>query len=128
MFRRIELIQPGVILTREDGEIVSIPAFKSGLMGVTTEEVVDAWIDKLSAPKSAIPSNARFYFTEYGWREIGKHVVAACQRSGQEYRVIAIKENAIDVVYQDEYQVAGQPLRQGMKAGYRRRRRLDGEN
>jgi hypothetical protein len=121
MFRRIELIQPGVTLTREDGEIVSIPAFKSGLMGVTTEEVVDAWIEKLSAPKSAIPSNARFYFTELGWREIGKHVVVACQRNGQEYRVIAIKENAIDVVYQDEYQIAGQPIRRGRKAGYRRR-------
>lgn len=128
MFRRIELIQPGVILTREDGEIVSIPAFKSGLMGVITEEILDTWVDKLVSPKTAIPSNARFYFTELGWREIGKNVVAACQRGGQQYRVIAIKENAIDVVYQDEYQIAGQPLRQGRKAGYRRRRRLDGEN
>jgi hypothetical protein len=122
MFRRIELIHPAETLTRENGEVISIPAVKSGLMGVTTEEVVDAWIEKLSAPKSAIPSNARFYFTELGWREIGKHVVAACQRSGQQYRVITIKENAIDVVYQDEYQIAGQPLRHGRKAGYRRRR------
>jgi hypothetical protein len=29
--------------------------------------------------------------TEIGWDEIGRDVVAACQRSGQEYRVIAIK-------------------------------------
>jgi hypothetical protein len=125
MFRRIELIHPAETITHNSGEVISFPAIKSGLMGITTEEVVDAWIEKLSAPKSAIPSNARFYFTELGWREIGKYVVAACQRNGQEYRVIAIKENAIDVVYQDAYQIAGQPIRRGRKAGYRRRRRLD---
>ena len=90
-------------------------------VGMTSEEVADAWIGKLQFPKPSLPSNARFYFTEIGWDEIGREVIAACQRSGQKYRVIAIKENAIDVAFQDEYQVAGQPIRHARKDGRRRR-------
>ena len=121
MFRRIEIIHQQTSVVKPDGSPLTIPAIKHGLCGVTTEEVVDAWFDKLAGPKGRIPWNAKFYFTEIGWDEVGRHVVAACQRSGQEYRVIAIKENEIDVVFQDEYEVAGQPVRRGRKEGKRRR-------
>lgn len=115
------MIHQRTSVIKPDGSPVTIPALKHGLCGLTTEEVADAWIDKLTAPKGRIPWNAKFYFTEIGWKEIGRDIVAACQRSGQEYRVIAIKENALDVVFQDEYQVASQPVRRGRKDGWRRR-------
>lgn len=122
MFRRIELISPRVTLEKKDGILEVWPALKGGLCGMTTcEEVIDAWIHKLRSPKVGLPENTRFYFTETGWDEIGREVIAACQRNGQEYRVIARKENDLDVVYRDEYQVAGQPVRRGRKEGVRRR-------
>lgn len=121
MYRRIEIIHEGIISEKEDGSLFVFPAVKGGLCGMTSEEVADTWIDRLQSPKPSIPENARFYFTEIGWDEIGREVIAACQREGQRYRVIAIKENAIDVVFQDEYQVAGQPIRHGRKDGHRRR-------
>jgi hypothetical protein len=121
MYRRIEIIHEGIISAKEDRSPLVFPAVKGGLCGMTIEEVADAWIDRLQSPKPSIPANARFYFTEIGWDEIGRDVIAACQRSGQGYRVIAIKENALDVVFQDEYQVAGQPIRRARKDGKRRR-------
>ncbi len=36
-------------------------------------------------------------------------VVAACIHSGTQYRVIAIKERSVDVMYRDELQVAVRP-------------------
>ena len=121
MYRRIEIIHERTKVVKPDGTPLTIPAFKHGLCGLSPDEVVDAWFDKLTSPKGRIPSNARFYFTEIGWAEIGRDVVAACQRSGQDYRMIAIKENEIDIVFQDEYQVAGQPIRRARKEGRRRR-------
>jgi hypothetical protein len=34
-----------------------------------------------------------------------------CQQVGQRYRVLRIKENAVDVIYRDEFQVAVRPRR-----------------
>lgn len=117
MYRRVELIQHrgdpigkdrhGRVIHRKDD-------YKSGLMCASTEEVVDAWIAKLRGPYRSIPTNAKFYFTEKGWKEVGREVVAACQRSGQDYRVIAIKETDAQVVWRDKftgYEVAIQPKR-----------------
>jgi hypothetical protein len=56
--------------------------------------------------------NCRFYFTEKGWKEVGRNVVAAAQHSGQEYRIVAIKETDAEVVWRDKlmgYEVAVQP-------------------
>jgi hypothetical protein len=109
VFRRIELIhQSG---TDPDGEVY--PAQKQGLIPISTDEVVDAWIDDLRGPtRSSLPRNSRFYFTEKGWREVGRNVVAAAVRSGQEYRVVSIKETYAQVVWRDKvrgYEVAVQP-------------------
>jgi hypothetical protein len=74
--------------------------------------MADVWFGKLRGPDRPIPSNAKFYFTEHGWREIGREVVTACKKRGQQYRVIRVKERDVDVVWRDRYydtEVAAQP-------------------
>jgi hypothetical protein len=103
------LIHPGGV--DDDGE--GYPPSKGGLMFPASDEVVDAWIDDLRGPvRSSLPWNCRFYFTEKGWREVGRKVVVAAQRTGQEYRVVAVKETDAQVVWRDKvrgYEVAVQP-------------------
>lgn len=122
MFRRIELITPTASQVEYDGQVITLPPMKSGLMGFTLhDEIFDAWAGKIQAPQVTFPSNARFYFTEKGWDEVGREVVAACQRHGQAYRVLKVKEKHVDVVFRDEFQVAVQPRRAAAKDGRRRR-------
>jgi hypothetical protein len=84
-------------------------------MSVVTGAVPEAWWesgDLLGPARSSLPPNCRFYFTERGWREVGRRVVAAAQQDGHEYRVIAIKETDAQVVWRDKvrhYEVAVQP-------------------
>jgi hypothetical protein len=124
VFRRIEIIQH---VSPEDYEatIQSIRrttgapeseihrefprAWKMGLLGTAGSPAVDAWIDMPSPRRVAIPRSCRFYFTEAGWRRYGRPAVAACQQFGFDYRVIAVKEKSVDVVYRDEVQVAARP-------------------
>ena len=113
MFRRIEMInsypQPGG----------SVDWFKQGLLGFSEDAAVEAWIHKLRGPDRQIPRNAFFWFTEKGWREVGRAVVRACIASGQGYRVIRIKENEVEVVWRDKFtgfEVAAQPKRTDRKA------------
>jgi hypothetical protein len=120
MFRRIELIHPGI----PEAEGLSLPGFKQGLTPFSWPEITDAWIDDLLGPHGSIPENSRFYFTERGWRSVGRNVVAAAMRVGQPYRVIAIKETDAQVVWRDKargYEVAVQPPR---KRGDAERRRI----
>lgn len=108
MLRRIELIDPQEEITLPDGTKEVFPASKHGLMGPSKIEIIDAWIDKLRGPykrQGGIPHNARFYFTELGWKEVGRYVVEACQQTGQEYRVIKVKEGTVNVVWHDRYYV-----------------------
>jgi hypothetical protein len=110
MFRRIEFINhPGGV----DDEGESYSPSKGGLMSAASGSIVEAWIDDLTGPsRSSLPPNCRFYFTEEGWRAVGRKVVAAAQQVGQEYRVIAIKETDAQVVWRDkvrDYEVAVQP-------------------
>jgi hypothetical protein len=108
MFRRIEFILPGWSDDHYDE-----PPYKVGLMLAGPDEVVDAWIEDLRGPtRSSLPANSRFYFTEKGWREVGRKVLSAARRSNSEYRVIAIKETDAQVVWRDKvrgYEVAVQP-------------------
>ena len=119
MFRRIELIF-------EQGEIIwdDKPlkhSWKQGICGVTREEVADAWFDRLAGPNRTLPNNSRFYFTEQGWKEVGRPIVNACQACGQKYRVIKIKERSVDVEWKHELEVAAQPKRSGSRDGRLRR-------
>ena len=116
MFRRIELINH--YRDRETSEYVY---YKHGLLGISLSPVVDAWIESLRGPgKRSLPANCRFWFTERGWREVGREVVAACGRSGQQYRVLRIKENEVDVIWRDRLsglEVAAQPRQVKRKPG-----------
>jgi len=82
-------------------------------MSIVTGPVPEAWYDDLLGPaRSSLPPNCRFYFTERGWRAVGRKVVAAARQTGQEYRVVAIKETDAQVVWRDksrDYEVAVQP-------------------
>ena len=123
MYRRIELIDemsaedyrvfieslrqstsdPDVYLKRE------YPRFwKTGLMGYGNPAVWDAWLD-MNSPRRPVNRNARFYFTEEGWRRYGRRTIEVCQQVGQRYRVLRVKESAVDVIYRDEFQVAVRP-------------------
>jgi hypothetical protein len=108
MFRRIEFVVPG-----PPGDPDSQPSFRGGLIFSPSDEVVDAWIDDLRGPsRASLPPNCRFYFTEKGWREVGRNVMAAARRTNVEYRIIAIKETNAQVVWRDKvrgYEVAVQP-------------------
>ncbi len=61
-----------------------------------------------SVPTRSIPQITRFFFTERGRKEIGRRVMAGCKQSGQEFRVISVKERSVDVVWGDEYDMAVQ--------------------
>lgn len=93
-----------------------VPRFwKSGLTGYGNPAVWDAWVE-MNSPRRSINKNVRFYFTEAGWQRYGRKTIEACQQVGQRYRVLRIKENSVDVVYRDEFQVAVRPR---MKPGDR---------
>ena len=119
MFRRVELMdqigatdfQNMIQGMQERGEPIGRDVkrfWKSGIMGFGNETVTAAWI-KLNSPRRRIFKNCRFYFTEAGWRRYGRPTVAACQQTGQLYRVLCIKEKSVEVVYRDELQVAVRP-------------------
>lgn len=76
MFRRIEFILPGGTLDDE-----SYPPEKGGLMHAAWGAVVESWADDLLGPMRSLPPNSRFYFTEKGWRDVGRKVVAAAVKS-----------------------------------------------
>lgn len=105
MFRRVEMIHPA------SGKWFPSD-WKEGLMSASHMEIVDAWIHHLLGSRRTLPSNARFYFTEKGWRVVGRPVITACQQMGQRYRIIKVKESALDVCWRDrhdDYEVALQP-------------------
>ncbi len=103
MYRRLEIIHPEIEYEK-DGETHKFPAEKGGILFSNDF----SWADKLRGPQKSIPQNTHFFFTEKGWREIGRHTVASCKTSGQDVRVIAVKENSVNVVWGDEYEVAAQ--------------------
>jgi len=104
MYRRLEILHPEVMYYYHEAWHKE-PAFKMGIMGAADF----SWAEKLRGPRKTIPQNTRFFFTEKGWQEIGRHVVAGCKQKGQEVRVIAVKESSVNVVWGDEYEVAAQP-------------------
>jgi hypothetical protein len=83
---------------------------KSGLAGFGSPVVWNAWL-QINSPRCPVNKNVRFYFTEEGWRRYGRKTIEVCQQVGQRYRVLRIKENAVDVIYRDEFQVAVRPRR-----------------
>jgi hypothetical protein len=100
MFRRIELIYG-----RGDSA-----DFKHGLCGGSFLEIAESWVPYLQCPKcKGLGKNCRFFFTETGWKEIGKNTVKTCLRQNQRFRIIKVKEKSVDIVYKDRHQVAVRP-------------------
>jgi hypothetical protein len=112
MYRRLEVIHPKIQYFYH-GEWHTDPASKMGIMGAADF----SWADGLRGPNRTIPQNTRFFFTEKGWKEIGRHVVAACKRKGQEVRVISVKESSVNVVWGDDLEVAAQPKKPNSRKG-----------
>jgi hypothetical protein len=50
---------------------------------------------------------AKFYFTQKGWSNIGRHVAAQLKQLGIVHRVIKRRDREVSVVYRDAMQVAG---------------------
>ena len=116
MYRRIEFIH-------EADRALDLPALKCGIVGVSHPEVVEAWFDHLRGPARSIPRNSRFYFTEAGWEKVGRHVSAACRKTGQRYRVIAVKHREVAVCWEDRHtglEVAAQPIARKHQGRHRR--------
>jgi hypothetical protein len=60
----------------------------------------------LRAPSTTNP-RLRYYFTEVGWRIVGRHVAAEARRLGHQVKVICQKNPAASqVAYRDELQMA----------------------
>jgi hypothetical protein len=65
----------------------------------------------LPAPRVTNP-RVRFWFTEAGWREYGRHIIADARLSGRTYRLLRRKNPPRSaVVYRDRWQVALLPPR-----------------
>lgn len=68
-------------------------------------------MDELPYPHITNP-RARFWFTEAGWQEYGRHVVASARESGRTYRLLRRKNPPRSaVVYRDKWQVALLPVK-----------------
>jgi hypothetical protein len=91
---------------------------KSGLVGSGSPVVWDAWLH-MNSPRRPVNKNVRFYFTEEGWRRYGRKTIEVCQQVGQRYRVLRIKEDAVDVISRDEFQVAVRPKRKSSNKALR---------
>jgi hypothetical protein len=63
----------------------------------------------LKAPELDRQRSLRFYFTEKGWNKIGRIVLSNILANNGQCRVLKVKENSIDPLYKDEYQVATRP-------------------
>jgi hypothetical protein len=65
----------------------------------------------LRAPKSnQVSPKDRFWFTEKGFDKYGRGIIKKIKEHSEfpyKIRVIRIKENQIDINYQDKYQVSG---------------------
>ena len=54
-------------------------------MGFGNPVVWDAWVH-MNSPRRRSNKNARFYFTEEGWRRYGRKTIEVCQQVCQRYQ------------------------------------------
>jgi hypothetical protein len=70
----------------------------------------------LRLPGHGMTHKVFFWFTEAGWRKVGKKIIRSLRTADVPFRVKKVKENEVSVSYRDKLQVAGQRK-------YRRKRR-----
>ncbi len=102
MYRRIQLIGQW---RKED---CTASDLIMSIVGRSTCEGNTAWA-KLNLPRKTVGRNCRFYFTEKGWSRFGSEIVAACRQTGRQYRVLAVREGEVDILYSDDWQVIIKP-------------------
>ena len=87
------------------------------MMGASFGALGTVMDDKgLKSPKIT-NARTRFYFTERGWRQVGRFVAARAQQMGHVVKIIRRKNPpSSDVVYRDAHQIALLPRRRGQKA------------
>ncbi len=86
------------------GHLVGIPRMRGGFFAMLNG--FDLTYPDIENPR------ARFYFTERGWREVGRKVVALAKQEGHVIRVVRRKDPApSQIVYRDDFQVAILPGR-----------------
>lgn len=104
MFRRIEFLPP--YPKGSDAWYFSLEAgIKSLKFGAL---IVSEKLGRLG-PAPRVRRNARFFFTERGWMNVGRFLLQEVLREGYRVRVIAVKERERDCIYQDALQVALRP-------------------
>lgn len=100
MFRRIEIIRShtpcGLFYKVGAGSILGNIMRKLNLL---VSNILEGIVQR---------KKVQFFFTELGWEKIGRHILReAIRKFGKNnVRVITCKENYVDVVYRDRFQVA----------------------
>lgn len=94
-----------------------IPTGQGRLVGLMNSHLLSGLMDRLGLRNPNLQNlKARFYFTETGWREVGKLIAGEARRQGHVVKVLRRKEPAdSQVVYRDELQLAILPRRAGNK-------------
>jgi hypothetical protein len=101
----------GEYKTRADGEWILTG---HRLTGAASRLSVEMSERGLPSPHFDVP-RARFYFTERGWREVGRYLAGEGRRRGLVLKVIRRKNpRRSQIVYRDALQVAILPQRDSM--------------
>ena len=82
-------------------------------------DCIGGYLQELKAPNIKTHKAIRFYFTEAGWKKFSKRVLRELGYMGclpHHVRVVTVKEDSVDVVYRDKYQVAVRPRKRRDKA------------
>lgn len=108
MIYRILVDTAGDAIENADGTFVVTRCLRGAM-----SELCDVMADlNLPGPSRLRNKRARFYFTERGWRKVGRHVAAAAKQRGHTIKVIRRKNpNPSQIAYEDELQLALLPGR-----------------
>lgn len=109
MFRRIEVMDTFPVGRRKP----ILHTIKKGAYQtngkVTDQDAYWDLLDSLKSPDMPHNKNYRFFFTELGWDTHGRRMVSLLKTTGDQFRIITIKESEREVMYKDKYQVALRP-------------------
>lgn len=110
MYRRIEFIGSCEFFPDESSQESRTHSFKVG--AVHYSPACEVMCDKgLPDPTHWVAANKsrRYYFTEKGWCQVGRHIIHKLKKDGIRFRILKVKHREVDVLYADEYQVIVRP-------------------
>lgn len=91
-----------------------LPTGQGRMGGLTNSYLLSGMLDRLGirAPLGLDHRKVRFYFTEKGWRQVGRLIAVEARERGHTVRVIRRKEpSPSQVVFRDALQLALLPSR-----------------